>query len=236
LGQPDLGGPQLSLAIGLPIIVFIGIGVGLANGSLVSFVGVPALIATLGMWQITRGLALRLTEGFSIGGLPERFSIFGQGSIAGAPVPTVIFIISIVLAYFVLMHTRFGRSVYAVGGNQASAWLSGVNVKRILLTVYVISGFTSAIAGIILSSRAMAASLNIASNLELDSIASVVIGGISLTGGRGSIWGVLIGVIIIGVVNNGMNLIGVPHGMQDVVRGAIIVIAVTIDILRRRRG
>jgi len=194
------------------------------------------LIVTLGMWQITRGAALRVTKGWDISGLPEGLAFFGQGHIAGAPVPVIIFAVSIVIAYFVLNHTTFGRSVYAVGGNPVSAWLSGMNVKNILFSVYVISGFTAALAGIILTSRAMTASLFTASNLELDSIASVVIGGVSLFGGRGSLIGVLIGVMIIGVINNGLNLLGVPHGITDMVRGGVIVTAVAIDVLRRRRG
>lgn len=234
-GMPPIG-PGWPLAVGLLVVVLIGLGVGMLNGSLVSRVGVPALIVTLGMWQITRGAALRVTGGWNIAGLPEGLAFFGQGHIAGAPVPVIIFAVSIVIAYFVLNHTTFGRAVYAVGGNPVSAWLSGINVRNILFSVYVISGFTAALAGIILTARAMTASLFVASNLELDSIASVVIGGISLAGGRGTIIGVLIGVMIIGTINNGMNLMGLPHGFQDMVRGGIIVTAVAIDVLRRRRG
>lgn len=229
-------GPEWPLSLGLLVVVLIGFGVGAVNGSLVSRVGMPALIVTLGMWQITRGAALRVTQGWNISGLPEGLAFLGQGNIAGVPVPVIIFFVSIAIAYFVLNHTSFGRSVYAVGGNPVSAWLSGVNVKNTQFIVYVISGFTAALAGIILTARAMTASLFVASNLELDSIASVVIGGVSLFGGRGSLIGVLIGVMIIGVINNGLNLLGVPHGMTDMVRGGVIVIAVAIDVLRRRRG
>jgi len=229
-------GPEWPLPLGLLVVVLIGLGVGAVNGSLVSRVGMPALIVTLGMWQITRGAALRVTQGWDISGLPEGLAFLGQGNIAGVPVPVIIFFVSIAIAYFVLNHTSFGRSVYAVGGNPVSAWLSGVNVKNTQFIVYVISGFTATLAGIILTARAMTASLFVASNLELDSIASVVIGGVSLFGGRGSLIGVLIGVMIIGVINNGLNLLGVPHGMTDMVRGGVIVIAVAIDVLRRRRG
>jgi ribose/xylose/arabinose/galactoside ABC-type transport system permease subunit len=234
-GQPPMG-PGWPLPVGVLIMALVGIGIGAANGALVSRVGIPPLIVTLAMWNITKGATLRISGGFTITGLPPAMGFFGQGYIGGAPVAAIIFGVSIAAAYFVLNYTRFGRSAYAVGGNRVSACLCGINVPKTQFLAYVISGFTAAIASIILMSRAMSASLFIAANLEIDSIASCVIGGISLAGGRGSIIGALIGAIIIGVINNGMNLVGIPHGMQDMAKGAIIVTAVAIDIVRRRRG
>lgn len=229
-------GPQLPIALGLLIVVLIGIGVGAASGSLVSRVGVPPLIVTLAMWQITRGLALRISKGFTITGFPKGLAFFGQGNIAGVPVPVIIFLVSIGVAYFILNHTTFGRSVYSVGGNRVSAWLSGINVKGRLLWVYTISGFTTALAAIIIMSRTMTASMFVIEGLELDSIAAVTVGGVSLMGGRGNIIGVLMGVLIIGVVTNAMSIMRLAHGMEDIVRGAIIITAVAIDVLRRGRG
>ena len=138
------------------------------------------------------------------------------------------------VAYFVLTHTSYGRSVYAVGGNPLSAWLSGINVKRILFSVYAISGFLAAFAGLIAIARVMGASMTVMGGLELDTIAAVVIGGVSLMGGRGNIIGAVIGAIIIGVINNGLNIMGVGAGIQSLVKGLIIFTAVAVDMQRRR--
>jgi len=235
-GLPLYTGPALPMGLGLLIMVGIGVGVGAANGSLVSRVGVPPLIATLAMWQMTFGFATALTKGFSISDLPEGLAFFGQGHIGVLPLPVIIFAVSMVVAYFILNHTPFGRSIYAVGGNPASAWLSGIKARDVVFWVYVISGFTTILAGIILMSRIMRATLQMVVGLELDSIAAVCVGGVSLAGGRGSIIGTLIGVLIIGVINNGLNLISVAAGVRDAVKGGIIVTAVAINTLRRRRG
>ena len=240
-GLPLYTGPALPLGLGLLIMLGIGVGVGAANGSLVSRVGVPPLIATLAMWQMTFGFATilmmsRRDAGFGISGLPKGLAFFGLGHIGVVPLPVIIFAVSMVVAYFILNHTPFGRSIYAVGGNPASAWLSGIKARDVVFWVYVISGFTTILAGIIIMSRAMSASLLTVVGLELDSIAAVCVGGVSLAGGTGSIIGTLIGVLIIGVINNGLNLISVAAGVRDAVKGGIIVTAVAINTLRRRRG
>ncbi|MBA7620272.1 Ribose import permease protein RbsC [subsurface metagenome] len=227
-------GTPLPISIGIGIMLLVGLGVGAFNGLLISRIGMPALIVTLAMWQILTGIGYQVTGGTTFLYLPQSLAFFGQGYIAGVPVPVIIFVAAAVAAYFVLYHTTFGRSVYAVGGNPVSTWLSGVNVKRVQLTVYVISGFLAALAGVIALSRAMAASLYTAAGLELDSIASVVIGGVSLAGGRGTLIGPIIGVFIIGVINNGLNAMGVPPQSQDILKGVIILVAVMIDHLRRR--
>jgi ribose transport system permease protein len=229
-----ISGWGLPIAVAILMMLAIGAGFGAVNGSFVSRLGVPPLIVTLAMWEIFRGVSYNLTRGFTISGLPRSFAFFGQGHVAGVPVPVIIFIVVGVICYFVLYHTIFGRSVYAVGGNPTSAWLSGLRVKNTLLMVYVISGFLSALAGIIILGRMMSASINALVGLELDSIAAVCIGGISLAGGRGTLIGAIIGAIIIGVVNNGMNVIGVHPAFQTIVKGIIILVAVTIDTIRRR--
>jgi len=229
-------GYPVSIYVGILVMLLVGAAWGTLNGSLVARAGIPALIVTLGMWQITEGVGFQISKGVSVGFQPESLTFYGQGSIAGVPVPVIIFIVVVVMAYFILDYTTFGRSVYAVGGNPVSAWLSGIKVKNILFSVYVISGFLAGLAGVMDTARFAAASMRTLVGLEIDSIASVIIGGVSLMGGRGNIIGVLLGVLIIGVVNNAMNLLRVGVGAQKFVKGIIIIAAVAIDYMRRRRG
>jgi ribose/xylose/arabinose/galactoside ABC-type transport system permease subunit len=218
------------------LTLVIGAAIGASNGNSVSRLNMPPLIVTLAMWTILEGSALVITNGYTIVGLPRVFDFIGQGDIGGVPVPVVLFIAVAVVGYFVLYYTTFGRSVYSVGGNPVSSWLSGVNVKMVLFSVYVISGFLSSIAGMITLSRTMCASQGSTGGLEMDSIAAVVIGGISLSGGRGNLIGVVIGVLIIGVINNGMSIMLMPAPLQQIVKGVVIYLAVAIDYLRRRKG
>lgn len=228
-GQPNISWIAIAAMLG------VGASIGAFNGSMVSRVGMPALIVTLGMWQMTKGFSYLLCRGQTILNLPPPLSFFGGGCIAGVPVPVIIFIVVAVVAYFALNHTSFGRSVYAVGGNPVSAWLSGINVKNMLFSVYIISGFLGALAGFVMMSRVMIGGLTTVVGLELDSIAAVVIGGVSLMGGRGNVIGAVIGVLILGVINNGMNVFAVSPAYQDVVKGSIIIAAVAADYIRRRR-
>jgi ribose/xylose/arabinose/galactoside ABC-type transport system permease subunit len=218
----------------IAIMFLVGVGVGSFNGLLVSRVGMPALIVTLAVWNALTGVAFLASRGYTIGNLPPAISFIGGGTVGLIPIPVIIFVAVLVVAYFVLYHTTFGRSIYAVGGNPASAWLSGVRIKNVQFSVYVISGFTASLAGLILLGRMGCASTAAGSGLELDSIAAVVIGGVSLMGGRGSLIGVIIGVMIMGIVNNGMNIIGVHPAFQSIVKGIIILLAVAIDYMRRR--
>lgn len=227
-GQADISWIAIAAMLG------VGAGIGAFNGSMVSRVGMPALIVTLGMWQVTNGISYLLCRGQTILNLPPPLNFFGGAYLAGVPLPVIIFIMVAVIAYFVLNHTTFGRSVYAVGGNPISAWLSGINVKNILFSVFVISGFLAALAGFVMMSRVMIGGLTTVVGLELDSIAAVCIGGVSLMGGRGTVIGVLIGVLILGVINNGMNVFAVSPAYQDVVKGSVIIAAVAVDYMRRR--
>jgi ribose/xylose/arabinose/galactoside ABC-type transport system permease subunit len=222
------------LGLAIPLMLLTGLGVGLLNGSLVSRVHIPPLIVTLGMWIITGGGGLIISEGHHIMGIPRSLAFFGQGYIGPIPVPVVVFIVAAVIAYFVLNYTTFGRDIYAVGGNPVSAYLSGINVPRILTSVYIISGFMAALAGLITLSRNLMATNLMVSGLELDSIASVVVGGVSLFGGRGNLIGVVIGVIIMGVVNNGLIVMAIDPTLQQLVKGSVIFAAVAVDTLRRR--
>jgi ribose/xylose/arabinose/galactoside ABC-type transport system permease subunit len=234
--QYTIAGQPIPIALAVLFMLLVGIGWGLANGSAVSRIGVPPLIVTLAMWQITMGVGYRLANGATVTNLAEGYAFFGHTEVAGVPLPVVYFLVVAVIGYFVLNHTTFGKSVYAVGGNRVSAWLSGINIKDVVLSVYAISGFLAGLAGVIMTSRAMSASMKSLSGLELDSIGAVAVGGISLAGGRGSLIGVVVGTIIIGVINNAMSVLGVSSGMMFITKGLVIFAAVAIDCLRRREA
>lgn len=227
--------PPMAIGIVMAIMLLIGAGIGSINGSLVSRLGMPPLIVTIAMWWITLGGALSITyEELAIRITSPVMVFLGRGSIAGVPAPLIIFIVVAVVAYYVLNYTTFGRSVYATGGNEISAWLCGINTKNIKLLVYMISGFLAALAGMILMARSLTASVAGIGGLELDTIGAVCIGGVSLAGGRGTLIGMIIGVVILGVISNGLNLMGVSPFLRDIIRGVIIIIAVAIDTIRRR--
>jgi ribose/xylose/arabinose/galactoside ABC-type transport system permease subunit len=233
--QNILGNP-LPVSLGALIMLMAGLGWGALNGTLVSRIGIPGLISTLGLWQITAGAGLLVGKGHDIGWQPEALIWWGSGNIVGVPVPTVIFIVVAIAAYFILHHTTYGRSVYATGGNPVSAWLSGVNVKMVLFSVYAIAGLLSGLAAFGMVSRMMFASSRSLEGLEIDTIAAATVGGISLMGGRGTLIGVVLGTLIIGVVNNAITVLNADPSTAGIVKGAIIILAVVIDYARRRRG
>jgi putative xylitol transport system permease protein len=232
--EQNIVGHPVSIYTAIPTMIFVGAALGAANGSLVSRVGMPALIVTLGMWQVCKGSAFLLSRGNYIIDMPDSLNFLGSGEIAGVPVLVIIFIVTAVIGYFILNHTVFGRSVCATGSNPLSAWLSGVNVKTILLSVYIISGLLAGLAGAMMTARAMSASMQTLGGFELNTIAAVCVGGISLAGGRGNIIGVVLGVLIIGVINNAMSIMGATVTAQGIATGAIIIVAVAIDYVRRR--
>ncbi|MBA7471035.1 Ribose import permease protein RbsC [subsurface metagenome] len=227
-------GYPLPLGLGALIMLLAGTAWGAFNGTMVSHVGIPALVQTLGLWQITTGVAYRVCSGRDIHWQPESLSWWGSGTVLGVPVPVIIFAAVAVVAYFVLNHTTYGRSIYAVGGNPVSAWFSGINVKRVLFSVYAISGFLSGLAAFLMLGRIMLSSMRSLAGLELDTIASAVIGGVSLMGGRGTLIGVVLGALIIGVIINGMSVLNVDPFVMGIVKGSIIILAVVIDYMRRR--
>ena len=230
----NLIGYPMSPFLAIPIMLLVGIAWGAINGSLVSRVSIPALVVTLGMWQIATGAAYIVSRGRNMSFQPESWAFFGKGVIAGLQVPVIIFIVVAVVAYFVLTHTTFGKAVYATGGNPVMAWLSGIKVKNILFSVFVISGFLVALAAVIFTGRVMSASMSSMLGLEIDSIAAATVGGVSLMGGKGSIIGVVLGALILGVVNNTMGIIGASPATMGIVKGAIIFTAVAVDYIRRR--
>jgi len=213
----------------IPVMLAVGAAWGLLSGSLVSRLNMPSLIVTFGVWQIGYGVAYYVTEGKAVMELPESFAVYGA-----LPAGPIIFFSVAAVAYFVLTYTRFGRRVYAAGGSPASAYLSGINVKNTYLAVFAISGLCAGLAGMLMTSRAMSGSIEALRGLELDSIASVVIGGVSLFGGRGNMIGVVLGALLIGVINNAMSVMHMGHAGRYIVKGAIIIGAVAADIWRRR--
>ena len=218
----------------MPLMLLVGAGWGVANGSLTSRIGMPPLIVTLGMWEILKALAFRISGGEDMTNHPATLDFFGSHRVVGMPVPVIIFIVVAVVAYYVLQYTRFGRSVYATGGNPVSAWLSGINVKRIIIGAFTISGFFAGLSGFLILARTRSANMSTLVGLELDSIAAASIGGISLAGGRGNIIGVVIGALMMGVIKNAMSVMGVDPSTEGIVTGAIIIAAVAIDYIRRR--
>jgi ribose transport system permease protein len=213
----------------IPIGMLIGVLLGGFSGLMVAKAKMPAFIVTLGMMTIARGLTLIYTDGRPISGFNEDFRFIGAGHIGGIPVPVIIMLIILFICYITLKKTPYGRYVYAIGGNEEAAKLSGINVDRIKMSVYALSGLLSAISGIILASRLNSAQPTAGSGYELDAIATVVLGGTSLSGGQGGVVGTLIGALIIGVLNNGLNLLNVSSFYQQVAKGAVILIAVYID-------
>jgi putative xylitol transport system permease protein len=194
---------------------------------------VPAFVATLGMLSAARGLTLIYSGGRPIPALTEGYRWIGTGDIAGIPVPIILFGLVFALAHFVLSRTRFGRHVYAVGGNPHAAKVSGLPVRRIRFAVYAISGALAGIAGMILAARTGSALPQAGVAYELDAIAAVVIGGTSLAGGIGLVSGTVIGALLIGVMNNGLDLLGVESYYQQVIKGGLIVAAVMLDRSRK---
>ncbi|MBN3856863.1 ribose ABC transporter permease [Paraburkholderia sp. Ac-20340] len=204
---------------------------GLANGIVISKGKVAPFIATLGSMTVLRGLALVVSNGSPISSFSsDFFSLLGGGYVARlVPIPVVLMLVMFGLFWVLLRKTVFGRHIYATGGNAESAKLSGVKVDRIQLWVYTISGVMSALAGVVLTSRLNSAQPTAGTGYELDAIAAVVLGGTSLTGGRGWIFGTLVGALLIGVLNNGLNLLDVSSFYQQVIKGGVILLAVLID-------
>lgn len=213
----------------------IGVAVGFFNGYLVAFVGIPSFIVTLGGLTLWRGLAFDATGGFDMAGLPEPFPFIGYGSFLGIDMPIWITAVAFAIMAFVLSSTKLGRYVYAIGSNEMGARQVGINVPWYKLGVYVVSGLMCAVAAIVLMARMDSASGKMAQNFELDAIAAVILGGTSLFGGRGSIWGSLLGAILITMIRNGMNLLEISQFKQMMAIGAVVIVAVWIDVIRRKR-
>jgi ribose transport system permease protein len=215
----------------LLIGLLIGALLGLFNGLVITQGKVAPFIVTLATMTVYRGLTLVFTDGRPITGMGNdlAFQLFGRGYFFGIPVPVITMLITFFLLYFLLRKTTFGRKTYAIGGNEEAAILAGIRVSRVKWLIYTLAGLLSALAGVILTSRLNSAEPTAGTSYELDAIAAVVLGGTSLSGGKGSIVGTLIGALIIGTLNNGLNLLGVSSFYQLVVKGLVILIAILLD-------
>ena len=208
--------------------------IGLVNGLLVAIARVPAFVATLGTMTIALGIAYVLSDGQPISGLSDAFLAVSD-QLYGFPIPVILMVVAVIVSWLHLSRTRVGLHIYATGGNPQAARVAGVNLRAILVTVYVISGLLAGLAGVILASRATAGISTTGTGYELNAIAAAVIGGISLMGGRGSIFGTVFGFMIIGVLDNGLNILNVSPFYQLIIKGVIIIGAVFIDSTLNRK-
>lgn len=225
----SLLGHPISPLLVFPMMLLVGAGFGIVNGYLVARFRLPALLVTLGTWQIGVGLAYEVTGSGFVDKLPQNIAFLGQGELAFVPVPVIVLFAVFAVTYFLLHHTVFGAEVYAVGGNPRCAFISGVRVRWVRVAVFAFAGLLYGVGAIISMSHYSSATMAQVTGLELSTISAVAIGGVSLSGGKGSIVGVLIGALIIGVIDNGLAVLGVGAAGQEIVKGAIILAVVMID-------
>ncbi len=233
--------PSADLFIGFTILgvvlagILIGAALGFFNGIVITKFKVPPFVATLAMLTIARGFTLLYTKGQPISNLGTDFAVIGTGWWLGIPVPVWIAALVVLFAAFITQKTKLGRYIYAIGGNETAAKFSGINITKVKITVYAIAGALAAIGGIIVTSRLDSAQPDAGNSYELDAIAAVVIGGTSLSGGKGTVWGTVMGAVIIGVLNNGFVLLDVSPFWQKVVKGSVILLAVIIDKIGEKK-
>lgn len=225
---------EWGLGWGLLAGVATGCVLGLINGYCISYLRIPAMIATLAMLNFARGGALTATGGMPVERLPEEFGFLGKESLLGIPVPVLVAGLVFVGCYLFLRHTRMGRALYAIGGNEETAHLAGIPVRRYKLIAYALSGMLAGLAGVVLSSRLSSGQPSLGEGLEFESIAAVVLGGARLGGGRGTVGGTLLGVIFLAVLANGLNLARVSSFTQMIVIGCVLIVALIVDRFRSR--
>ncbi|MFC4802076.1 ABC transporter permease [Neobacillus sp. GCM10023253] len=231
----------MMINMGMPPIAAVLIGIvlgavlGYINGLFIAHARIPAIIVTLAMMEVARGAALLYTGGYPLSGVSKSYAFIGRGYLFGViPMPAVIMILVFIAAYIILNHLPIGRYIYAIGGNEEAVRLSGVKVKKIKIFVYLVSGITAAISGLIMTSRLSSGQPMAGEGYELDAIAAVVLGGTSIAGGRGHIFGTILGALLLGVLSNGLNLMGVSPYVQRVLKGAIIVAAIYYSSFRQK--
>jgi ribose/xylose/arabinose/galactoside ABC-type transport system permease subunit len=227
---------ESAIWVGMLVAFIVGGGIGFFIGWLRTRFNMPTFIISLGMMNISLGIAAVLSKGFPVTTFPEWFNVFGAGRIFGViPVPAVILLILFAIMFMIMELTKFGRSVYAVGGNPEAARLSGINVTRVKITSMVTVQLTAVLAGILTSSQVMSGTFSFGRGWELNVISAVIIGGASLSGGRGKVWGTFVGLIFLYVIINAMTLLGVDQFWQYVVRGVIIIAAVLMNTIQSER-
>ena len=221
-----------------PVAILCALGVGticgLLNGIIISYGDVPAFIATLGMQLIVGGMALLITNAKPVFGLSDTYTFLGNGKICGIPVLVIIMLCVTIIFTFILCKTKFGRHIYAIGGNELSAYVSGLNVKKIKLLVYSCTGLLTGLAGLLLAGRIKSGTPTMGEGYELDAIAGAVIGGVSTTGGIGTVYGAVLGSLLMAMISNGLDLLNISAYYQQIVKGLIIVFTVLIDVKTKR--
>ena len=228
--------PGDSVFLAILIALVVGAACGLFNGTVLAMTGIPPFIVTLGMMTAARGAALLFTDGRPVSDISDGFLYFGSGTVGFLPVPVLIFLVMGIMTHVLLRKSKFGKTIYAYGGNEQAAKVCGINVKRVLIIVYTYAGIMSAVGGIILTARVSSGNPTAGLGYELDAIASAVIGGTSLNGGVGFISGTIIGALIIGVLNNGLTLMGVSPYWQQIIKAIIIIGAVVLDSYKNKGG
>lgn len=226
----------VNMIVALLVGLILGCAVGFANGFFVAKGHVPSFIVTLAMMTIVRGFAYVYSDGRPVRVDNAKFSDIGNGYFGPIPIPVVLMIVLLAVSAILLGRTRFGRYVYAIGGNREAAKFSGINIVKVELLSYTICGFLAGLSGIVLAARMYSGQPIAGNGFELDAIAAVVVGGTSLSGGVGTLGGTIIGALIIGVLNNGLNLIHVPFYWQLIVKGAVILTAVYVDMLKKSKS
>ncbi|MCU0903217.1 MAG: ABC transporter permease [Tabrizicola sp.] len=222
------GGPA-ALGFGFLCALIVGFFTGFMTGKFRQWFNVPSFITTLALFTALRGAANLITGGFPLSNLPSSFGFFGGGYLFGIPFPVYLFVLTFIAMHFLMNHTSFGRAVYAVGGNMEAARLSGIDVWKVKSLTLALTGVLTAVSGTLIASQIGSGTGTTATGMELDVIAAVIIGGTSLFGGKGRIWGTFVGVIFLGCISNGMTLLNVSEYWQYVVRGAIILGAVLLN-------
>ncbi len=224
---------NVPMGIAIPLTLLLGTTLGLINGFLSVTLNVHSLIITLGTASIYKGLGYIFAQSRNIMGFPDAFRWFGQGYIGPIPVPIIIMIIIALIGSFILTKTYFGRYIFALGGNEEAARLAGVNIKRMKVLLFTICGFVSGITSVLLLSRVFAGQVFTGQGVEFDALTAALLGGFSFKGGEGTIFGLMTGILIIGVLNNAMQLATFPDFSQNVVKGAVLLAAVAFDVYQK---
>lgn len=224
-----------SSLLAIAVVLLIGLAVGAFNGFVVSKTGIAPFIVTLSTVSIIRGITLVMTNASPMPISNAAFKFIGQGTLLGIPFPIYITLILAIITAFVMNKTVFGRYVYAIGGNERSAVVAGIQVKKVKISVYMVSGFLAAFTAIIYTSRLSSGVPSLGDGFEMDAITAAVIGGASLAGGQGHIWGTMIGAVIIGILNNALNLLNINSYFQDIVKGVVVLLAVLFDFFIQSR-
>jgi ribose transport system permease protein len=232
-GLIAFSGVPISIAVLIGILV--GTLAGAFNGVVVAYTGIPSFIVTLAMLNIARGAAYVYTGGQPIRVMNEGFNVLGAGYLGPIPLPVIYSFIFLVITFLILNKTKLGRHIYAVGGNKEAARFTGIKIKKVEIFVYTFSGFLAAFSGVVLAARMFSGQPTVGNGFELDAIAAVVLGGTSMTGGIGKIGGTLIGVLVIGVLNNGLNLLNINSFWQLIIKGIVILAAVYVDMMKKRK-